>query len=228
MNIEYRQARQMRAGQLRDCAYCRVSTKHEDQVDSLDNQIANDREVIAGNPDYEFAGIYYDSGISGYRENRPGFQNMLKDAREGKFDLILTKSISRFARNTVVVLEATRELKSLKIGVFFELQNIYTLSNGGELLLTIMAAFAQGESEDNRTTQQYSYRRRYEASQPVYHLEKCFGYEKNEQGELMLNAEEAPWVRRVFEMVLEGYRVSAVKDHLNSFPFLVFMPKLFR
>ena len=132
------------ADRLKVCAYARVSTDSPEQEGSLENQEQHYREMITANPMYEFAGIYSDQGISGYKEARPGFQRMMEDARAGKIDLIITKSISRFARNTVTVLKSARELKGMGV---FELQNINTLSGEGELMLTILSAFAQAESE---------------------------------------------------------------------------------
>ena len=114
--------------------YCRVSTKAERQSDSLENQIAHYTEEIGGDPHYELVEIYYDFGISGYKAARPGFQRMMADAEAGRFKLIITKAITRFARNTRTVLESTRRLKELGIGVYFELQGINTLSQEGELL----------------------------------------------------------------------------------------------
>ena len=146
----------------RVCAYCRVSTDSSEQENSIENQIAHYKEMIQRNNMYEYAGIYYDYGISGFKESRPGFQQMMNDARSGKIDLIMTKSISRFARNTDTILKATRELKDLGIGVFFELQNIDTLTQEGELLLTIYAAFAQGESETYRGLSKTARRRQFE------------------------------------------------------------------
>ena len=113
---------------LRVCAYVRVSTDSDEQEGSLDNQTQYFTDYINANSEWEFAGVYADQGISGFKENRPEFQRMLADARSGKIDLIIVKSISRFARNTETTLEATRELKSLGIGVFFQLQNINTLT----------------------------------------------------------------------------------------------------
>ena len=98
----------------------------------MENQIAYYENLIQSNPEYEYAGVYYDFAISGYKEKRPGLQKMLMDARNGKIDLIYTKSVSRFARNTAIVLKASRELKELNVGIFFELQNINTLSSQGE------------------------------------------------------------------------------------------------
>lgn len=116
---------------IRTCAYARVSTESLKKGESLENQIITYEGLIKSNPEYEFIKVYVDQGISGYSENRPAFQEMLSDAREGKLDLIITKSISRFARNTVTVLKVARELKNLGVGIFFEEQNINTLSRDG-------------------------------------------------------------------------------------------------
>ena len=126
--------------------YCRVSTFHPHQQDSLENQIRHYQEFMKKTPNYILTEIYYDFGISGYKETRPGFCKMLEDARKGCFRQIITKSITRFARNTDTVLKTTRQLKELGIDIYFELQKIHTLSQEGELLLTLFAAFAQAES----------------------------------------------------------------------------------
>ncbi len=128
------------------CAYARVSTDSLKQEDSLENQTSTYKRIITSNPSYEYVGIYADQGISGYSENRPAFQSMIEKARAGEIDLIITKSVSRFARNTVTVLKVARELKELGVGIFFEEQNINTLSGDGEMMLTVLASFAQEES----------------------------------------------------------------------------------
>lgn len=197
-------------------AYCRVSTEHEEQESSLENQMQNYEDVIRSNPEYEYAGVYHDFGISGFKEERPGFQKMMEDARAGKIDLILTKSISRFARNTQTVLKATRELKELKVGVFFELQKINTLTAEGELMMTIIAAFAQAESEGMSAVGKMAYRRRYEAGIPVQYLERSFGYRKNEIGEYEIDEDEAKWVRKIYKMMADGYTFAAIKRYLNN------------
>lgn len=133
MEIQVIESKRKFLQKLRVCAYCRASTEEEEQVDSLENQMTHYEEEIRSNPDYEFAGIYSDFGISGVKENRPGFQQMLQAARKHEVDLIITKSVSRFCRNTDTLLKAVRELKELGVGVFFELQNINTLSESGEL-----------------------------------------------------------------------------------------------
>ena len=104
----------------RVCAYARVSTDSRRQEDSLENQMETHERLITGNPEYEFIGVFADQGISGYCENRPQFQRMMEKARAGEIDLIITKSVSRFARNTVTVLKFTRELKNLSVGIFLK------------------------------------------------------------------------------------------------------------
>ena len=191
---------------LRVAAYCRVSREGEEQESSIENQIAHYKELIEGNPTYECAGIFYDHGISGFKEKRPGFQNMMAEARAGKIDLIITKSITRFARNTDTVLKATRELKELGIGVFFELQNINTLTQAGELLMTVYAAFAQGESETYRDLARMSRRRQFEEGRPMYRLHKAFGYRAGEkEGTFEIVPEEAVIIKQIFKWVREEY-----------------------
>lgn len=216
MQINVMEGRSKAGRKLKVCAYCRVSTDADEQENSLENQMSHYESLIKSNPDYEFAGIYSDFAISGFKEKRPGLQKMMSDARAGKIDLILTKSVSRFARNTAIVLEATRELKELNVGVFFELQNINTLSGEGELMLTILAAFAQAESESGSEMAKMVYRRKYEAGIPVQYLERSFGYSKTEEGYYIADEKEAFWVRKIYEMIADGYTVAAVTRFLNQ------------
>lgn len=141
---------------------------------------------------------------------------MLEDARAGKIDLILTKSVSRFARNTAIVLQATRELRELNVGVFFELQNINTLSGEGELMLTILSAFAQAESESGSIGAKMVYQRKYEQGIPVQYLERSFGYTKNAKGEYVPEPSEAKWVKKIYEMAADGYTVAAITRFLRK------------
>lgn len=216
MQIEIIEGRHRERRKLRVCAYCRVSTDAEEQENSLENQIEHYRELIQSNPDYEYAGVYSDFAISGYKEKRPGLQQMLADARAGKIDLILTKSVSRFARNTRIVLEATRELRELNVGVFFELQNINTLSGEGELMLTIIAAFAQAESESGSVGAKMVYRRKYEQGIPVQYLERSFGYTKDKNGNFVPDTVEAEWIKIIFKMAAEDYTPTAISRFLNK------------
>ena len=216
MEIQIREGNSRQKQKLKVCAYCRVSTDADEQENSLENQIRHYKEVITSNPDYEYAGVYSDFAISGFKEKRPGLQKMLADARKGKIDLILTKSVSRFARNTSIVLEATRKLKELNVGVFFELQNINTLSGEGELMLTILAAFAQAESESGSVGAKMVYQRKYEAGIPVQYLERSFGFKKDERGVYIADEEEAVWVRKIYDMAAQGYTLAAIKRYLNE------------
>ena len=122
---------------LRVCAYVRVFTDSAEQENSLDNQSQYFIDFINANPEWQMTKIYADQGISGYKDTRPQFQQMIRDAKAGKIDLIVVKSISRFARNTLTMLKVVRELKARNVGAFFQLQNINTLTTTGELLMTI-------------------------------------------------------------------------------------------
>ena len=187
-------------------AYCRVSTETDVQESSIENQRAHYEELIRKRPDYELAAIYHDQGISGFKEDRPGFQKMMEDARAGKIDLIITKSITRFARNTDTILKATRELKGLGIGVFFELQDINTMTQAGELLMTVYSAFAQGESDNYRQLALIDRHRRFEEGRPRYELDKAFGYKKGEkEGTFEIVPEEAKVIKQIYKWVRDEY-----------------------
>ena len=198
------------------CAYVRVSTDSLQQEDSLENQTTYFKGFITANPEWGFVGIYSDQGISGYKENRPGFQKMIEDARAGNIDLIVVKSISRFARNTETVLKFTRELKSIGVGIFFELQNINTLSGAGELMLTILAAFAQAESEGASANAKMTYKRKFESGIRVRGLECTFGYKANAQGDIVIDEEKAAVVRQIFDLAEQGIWPSKIKQYLNK------------
>lgn len=198
------------------CAYVRVSTDSLQQEDSLENQTTYFKGFITANPEWEFVGIYSDQGISGYKENRPGFQKMIEDARAGNIDLIVVKSISRFARNTETVLKFTRELKSIGVGIFFEIQNINTLSGAGELMLTILAAFAQAESEGASANAKMTYKRKFESGIPAHGLESTFGYKANAQGDTVVDEEKAAVVRQMFDLAEQGIWPSKIKQYLNK------------
>lgn len=198
------------------CAYVRVSTDSLQQEDSLENQTTYFKGFITANPEWEFVGIYSDQGISGYKENRPGFQKMIEDARAGNIDLIVVKSISRFARNTETVLKFTRELKSIGVGIFFEIQNINTLSGAGELMLTILAAFAQAESEGASANAKMTYKRKFESGIPAHGLESTFGYKANAQGDIVVDEEKAAVVRQMFDLAEQGIWPGKIKQYLNK------------
>jgi DNA invertase Pin-like site-specific DNA recombinase len=132
----------------RVCAYARVSTDSESQGESLENQIEYYENLIRSNPDYEYIGVFADKGITGTTDSRLEFQKMIELCRQGKIDLIITKSISRFARNTAIMLQIVRELKAINVEIRFEKENINTLSGDDELMLTVLSSFAQEESRN--------------------------------------------------------------------------------
>lgn len=195
--------------------YCRVSTLHPHQQDSLENQIRHYQEFMKKTPNYILTEIYYDFGISGYKETRPGFCKMLEDAQKGCFRQIITKSITRFARNTDTVLKTTRQLKKLGIDIYFELQKIHTLSQEGELLLTLFAAFAQAESENARWLTKTAIQQKYRKGHPMRQLHRCLGYRKDQEGNLVPD-ENAELVRHIFQMAADGWSISQITKYLNE------------
>ena len=203
--------------QKRVCAYCRVSTDSEEQLTSYTTQKRVYTEMIASNKDWELVGIYADEGISGTRAKaRPEFQRMIKDCHLGKIDLIITKSVSRFARNTVECLEFVRMLKAEGIGVFFEEQNINTLTTDSELYLVIYAGFAQSESESMSKNITWSYRKRFEEGRPVFRYSSMLGYRKGPDGEPEIEPEEAKLVVRIFDMYLAGATPKNISDQFRA------------
>lgn len=206
----------MKQSKLRVCAYVRVSTESGDQLESLQNQTESYTRRIKSNPEYELVGIYSDQGITGYSEKRPGFQKMLDDARIGKLDLIIVKSISRFARNTVTVLKAARELKESGVGIFFEEQNINTLSNEGEMMLSVMASFAQEESRSMSENMKWTFRKKFERGETVINTKRFMGYDKDSDGNLIINEKEAKTIKMIFELYIKGYGALRIAKKLND------------
>ena len=165
----------------RVAAYCRVSVDYEINIHSLNAQVDYYTKMIGANPAWEFAGVYADSGLSGTTSNRAGFESLIKDCEQGKIDIIFTKSISRFARNTVLLLETVRRLKEKGINVHFERENIDSISGDGELLLTLLASFAQAESESISQNTRWAFRRNFEKGIGC-HTNPMLGYRFNGDG----------------------------------------------
>src|SRR5660398_299876 len=201
---------------IRVCAYVRVSTVNEKQQDSLRNQTEYFKNKIDKNPDYINCGIYCDSGVSGNKADRPGLNALLKKAREGKIDLILTKSISRFARNTVLLLKIVRELKELDVGIIFEEQNISTLSAEGELMLTVLGAFAEEERKEVSKNIKWSVQKRYQEGKGMVDTKRLLGYDKDKNKNLIINKEQAKIVRRIYEIFLKNINASKIASILNK------------
>ena len=202
---------------LRVAAYARVSTDNEEQEGSYEIQVEYYTTLIRNNPDWEFAGVYADEGISGtYTTKRGGFMQMIEDCRARKIDMILTKSISRFARNTVDCLNFTRELKELNIAVRFEKENINTLDASGEVLLTIMAALAQQESESLSQNVRIGIKFRNEQGKVMVNHNRFLGYTKDEDGHLIIDVAQAVIVRRIYDDFLSGMSPRQIKERLEA------------
>ena len=198
---------------MRVAAYARVSTEKGAMLHSLAAQISYYSELIQSNPEYEYAGVYADEGLSGTLEGRPEFQRMLRDCRDGKIDRILCKSTSRFARNTVTLLETARELKGLGISVSFEKENIDTMSGEGELMLTVLASFAQEESRSVSENCKWRIRKKFEQGIPTGLC--IYGY-KVKNGVFTIIPEEAEIVRRIFRLYLEGMGCERIMKALTE------------
>jgi len=189
----------------RVAAYCRVSTATEDQLVSLEAQKAHYEEYITAHPDWEYAGLYYDEGISGTKkEIRPALMKLIADCEDGSVEYIVTKSLSRFARNTLDCLNYIRKLKEKIIPVFFEKEGINTMDAKGEVLLTIMASLAQQESQSLSQNVRLGLQYRYQQGKVQVCTNRFLGYDKDEEGKLIINPKEAEVVRRIFREYLEG------------------------
>ena len=203
--------------QLRVAAYCRVSTNSEEQLTSYEMQKKVYTELIQSKPEWCLAGIYADEGISGTRaDKRDEFQRLLKDCYKKKIDYIITKSVSRFARNTAECIEIVRQLKAQGIGVIFEEQNCDTLKCDSELLLTIHAGFAQAESESMSRNITWSFRKKFEQGEVIFNYNKMVGYRKGADGEPEIIPEEAEIIRNIFQMFLAGMTLRAIVDKLKE------------
>ena len=199
---------------LRVCGYCRVSTDLESQKESVDNQIELAADKIRSNPDWEFAGIYADPDYTGTNEERPEFQRMMNDARRHKFDRILVKSISRLARNTVLIIETLKELTELGITIEFEKEGIDTAGVYSELLLTVLSAFAQEESRNISERVKKGLRMRAQNGEVSW--TSVYGYTKEGDEEYIIVEDEAEIVRRIFDEYEHGAQPTEIARRLNE------------
>ena len=206
-----------RTKRLKVAAYCRVSTDEEEQETSYEAQISYYTEKIKNNANWTLAGIFADEGISGTQaKKRPEFMRMIKLCRQRKIDLILTKSLSRFARNTVDSLNYIRELKSLNIAVYFEKENINTLTAESEMLTTIMSCFAQAESESISKNVAWGIRQSFKNGNVPIRYASLLGYKKGADGKPEIVPEESEIVREIFRNYLDGMSLKQIADALNS------------
>lgn len=204
-------------GKLKTCAYARVSSDSEDQKNSYESQLKYYKTKINANPLWEFVEVYADEAISGTLDyKRDNFMRMIQDALEGKIDLILTKSVSRFARNTVDSLKYIRKLKEKKIGVYFEEEGINTLEMSGELLITILSAVAQQESETISSHVLLGLKMKKERGE-IIAFSKCLGYKYNYKTRTMeINKEEAEIVKYIFNRYCEGIGATNIAKELTK------------
>ena len=201
----------------RVAAYARVSTDTEEQLSSYAAQVDYYTKHIKNNPDWNFVNVYTDEGISATNtKHRDGFNSMIADALAGKIDLIITKSVSRFARNTVDTLTTVRKLKNKGIEVFFEKENIYTMDSKGELLITIMSSLAQEESRSISENVTWGQRKRFADGKINIPYKQFLGYEKGDDGLPKIVESEAKIVRQIYKMFLEGKTPTFIANHLTS------------
>lgn len=202
--------------------YARVSTGSEEQLTSHEAQVDYYTRYIRSNADWEFAGVYTDEGISALNtKNRDGFKRMIEDALAGKIDLIITKSVSRFARNTVDSLSTIRKLKEDGIEVYFEKESIWSFDGKGELLLTIMSSLAQEESRSISDNVTWGQRKRFADGKVSMAFGQFLGYRKGDDGEPEIVPEEAEIVRSIYKMFIDGKTANfiAKKTHEERNPY---------
>ena len=204
-------------GRQRVAAYCRVSTDSEEQINSYTAQKAYYTQKIEESPDWELAGIFADEGITGTSmKKRKEFNRMITACKRGGIDLILTKSLSRFARNTVDCLETVRMLKARGIGVIFEKENINTLTESSEFLITLFSGFAQAESESLSSNIQLGIRMAMKEGKVNFHYRSMLGYQRGADGKPEIVPEEAEVVRRIYRRYLEGCSEGQIQRELTQ------------
>ena len=203
--------------QLRAAAYCRVSTDQEEQLTSYEAQVAYYTDKIMSNHEWTLAGIFADEGITGTSvKKRTNFLRMIRLCRKGKIDIILTKSISRFARNTVDCLNYIRELKELGIAVIFENENINTMKADTEIIITMLAGFAQAQSESISQNVRWGKRQAFKSGKVSFQYSRIYGYERGENDKPRVIPEQAAVVRRIFQSYLAGSSVPDIKRMLEA------------
>lgn len=202
---------------LRVAAYCRVSTDSDEQATSYETQMEHYTNYIQRNPEWEFAGIFADDGISGTNtKKREEFNRMIEECMAGHIDMIITKSISRFARNTLDCLKYIRLLKEKNIPVFFEKENINTMDSKGEVLLTIMASLAQQESESLSKNVKLGLQFRYQNGEVQVNHNRFMGYTKDENGHLIIVPSEAEVIKRIYLEYLQGSSLKQIGESLEA------------
>lgn len=202
---------------LKVAAYCRVSTESDEQAISYEAQISHYTNYINSNPEWELAGIFADDGISGTNtKKREEFNRMIECCMEGEIDMVITKSISRFARNTLDCLQYIRQLKDKNIPIFFEKENINTMDAKGEVMITIMASLAQQESQSLSQNVKLGFQYRYQKGEIQINCKRFLGYTKDENKKLIIEPKEAEVVKRIYREYLEGASLLKIARGLES------------
>ncbi len=210
------------ATKLRVAAYCRVSTDEEEQLNSYESQIAYYTEAIAKNPSWTFAGVYADEGITGtVTSKRKDFLRLMRDCEKGKIDMILTKSISRFARNTVDSLSWVRKLRAMNIGVYFEEQAIDSLKAENEMLIGLFSVIAQAESENISANVKWGIHQSMKSGKFCSNF-SCFGYKRGANGVPEIIPEQAEVVRIIFDRFLDGSSLEQIQRYLQDNGFVTY------
>ena len=199
----------------RVAAYARVSAEKDAAFHSLSAQVSYYSGVIQKNPLWEFAGVFADNAVSGTKQDRPEFQKTLENCRNGKIDMIITKAISRFSRITVITLTCVRELKELGVAVHFEEENISSLSESGELMLTVLSAFAQEQSYNVSEDCKWRIKKQFEQGILPMSLQKLYGYKRTDDGGFQIIDDEAKVVRFIFSSYLSGMGLKRLCDELS-------------
>ena len=197
----------------RVAAYARVSSAKDAMHHSLSAQVSYYSSLIQSCGEWEYAGVYADEAKTGTKDSRQEFARLIADCKAGKVDMIITKSVSRFARNTVTLLSVVRELKAISVDVFFEEQNIHTLSADGELMLTILASYAQEESLSASENQKWRVRKNFQEGKPWNGT--ILGYRYN-GGQLVIKSDEAETVRKIFRLYLSGWGYEKIAKQLMA------------
>lgn len=201
---------------FRVAIYCRVSTLHKDQLNSLSNQISYYNNLVSCHPNWELVDIYSDTKSGKNTSGRKEFKRMLEDCENHKIDLIITKSISRFGRNTTEILEILNNLNSLRVDVFFENEDLHSKDASNMFLITVLESFAQAESEARSHNIKWGIKRKSESGISKLFNRKCFGYGHDNEGNLVLIDDEALTVNLIFDLYLSGYSILGIKYELEA------------
>lgn len=202
----------------RVCAYARVSSKSDEQESSLAYQIEAYTKAIMTNPNYEFAGVFIDEGITGTSiYKRKEFQRMIDKALSGQIDLIITKSLSRFSRNTEDAIGIVRTLRANNVEVYFETENISSFNLDSELLINVLSAHAANESKVISDNVRLSYAKNFRDRKAYFNPDQLYGYHKGPNGEIVIDETEAKAVRLIYDLYLKGYTRQSIIDELNKY-----------